>query len=1669
MSSPLDRFRTIPGLSRIPKILQQAASLSNRLLPGRQAEIYRDSLISTLRYMHVVGKEGRQRSLDLLTQYVPPLLAPFDSMAGAREESEIPHPAAVTIWQALRVSPWIVLAGLEGSGKTSLLRYLGLLLAGDAPPVAEIHRLTFEHFDQTQENLIPFWVDLVAWAEDGHGKDQALLSFMGRSVQNLGISQGIAWVEEVLAGRQGMLLLDGYTTLALADQQRLSVELTQFKAKFPYNLLLLAAHPADQLPEIPKLVAWEIQPLTWELERTFVRSWFGKDKEKSNYLLQALERNRHLQAMASRPYLLAAMAAAEERHLELHETQVGVDGSVQVSPNGAVLPAEQHLPYIPLQDLHEQTLIILLGNVPNASETIDALSRAAFELHVQRLSKANEAFFSQFLPAAQIQQVVGSVVLRRLAGSDLAFGHSAQQEYLAARYIVNQGQLDMVLDQADDPWWREILVIASGLQRDATPLVTRLLGSGNEEHLYLAARCLAEAPNTQQAERNRVLDLLLDSFCHDNAEDWERAAVAITAISFTRRNEAFLHLLRSGTPDQQVKAAFALGRIGKDWGVTPLIAVLVDPNQELATAAVKALGLLHTSRAIRPLIGALGDASPDLRAGIAEALGRIGRPALQDLLRSLGDEREPVGAAIARALSLLGTIAVPPLIERLNSRHGLAADRATNALVKIGLPAVPALLEATNALDVGARRRAALALGEIGDPLAVTTLVAMRFAREPEIQQAVVQALVKIGPPAVPGMVAALDDERAIGSDRLAEAFALIGEPARAGLIAALTGSTRRTVRTRAALLLGEIRDESTVQALAAALKDERWEVRRRVVDALGRIGGTTAETALKAALRDEEISVRRRAAEVLGQMGTPGAVEALASALRDEDEVVREIAARMLGQQATTLQIEALIAALRDRDPRVRGQAAEALGRTQSPQAVRALIDAIVDMDPQVRESGGKALRNIGVEAIEPLIHAVYKGRNGDFQVRVSEVLGEIGRDLQLDNPDMSRLAALFYEMLRGVAAAEVATGLEEVTWWPHFKEFQLSFHTLNGFANYPNIETLAADTNALDWLVTINSWLRPQVRDLLLDFGRVAEYMRLYRSSHDRRDRLEALLNALDRMEDLERKRQQVINFQPENRLFSQAIQHWHDLLARERSRVGGGRAKLEVGLQSETVRMHGFSKPVALATEVTNLGDSAARNLRLRLRPSQNGEFELGEDSVQSLSPLGVGSTRIVVFNVKPAAPGNAELTFEATFADNEREDRFELFTSRVRFYTPEETYREISTNPYIPGPPVRTPDMFFGREDVFRFIQQNLSGTYQENVLLLYGQRRTGKTSTLYQLPHRFRNMLRPGGTADAVENETHYIFILIDMQYIPEVDTAGLLYEMARTITYNLEDERVVVNCPTLSEFQLEPFPTFRRFHSELEERLKQVAVIMIDEFDILLNKVREGVVSSDVFGFVRSLMQHSRHLAFIFTGTYELRQRQFEKESILFNTAKSMRISFLEEPDAIDLILKPVQGILEYHTLAVRRILDVTARHPFYIQYTCHTLVNLARRKQRNYIDLDDVKEALNETIRETAGSLRYDFDTITRQEKWALAALARETDYNKYFVGLIDIENTLSRFRLPLSRSELLDALSQLRDRDIVIERHEGQQLLYGIAMEILRIWLNQNEILMRLSEEVQ
>ena len=134
-----------------------------------------------------------------------------------------------------------------------------------------------------------------------------------------------------------------------------------------------------------------------------------------------------------------------------------------------------------------------------------------------------------------------------------------------------------------------------------------------------------------------------------------------------------------------------------------------------------------------------------------------------------------------------------------------------------------------------------------------------------------IKTLQKIGPAAVPALVAVLKDDDA-------------------------------KVRRRATYALGRIGPaaDAAIPDLVAAIKDATVEVRRVAVSALGRIGpaADAAIPDLVAALSDDDAKTQKSAAFALGRIGRGRpAVPALVAALKDEDSWVRQSAAFALGE----------------------------------------------------------------------------------------------------------------------------------------------------------------------------------------------------------------------------------------------------------------------------------------------------------------------------------------------------------------------------------------------------------------------------------------------------------------------------------------------------------------------------------------------------------------------------------------------------------------------------------------------------------------------------------------------------------------------------------------------------------------------------------------------------
>lgn len=68
--------------------------------------------------------------------------------------------------------------------------------------------------------------------------------------------------------------------------------------------------------------------------------------------------------------------------------------------------------------------------------------------------------------------------------------------------------------------------------------------------------------------------------------------------------------------------------------------------------------------------------------------------------------------------------------------------------------------------------------------------------------------------------------------------------------------------------------------------------------------------------------------------------------------------------------------------------------------------------------------------------------------------------------------------------------------------------------------------------------------------------------------------------------------------------------------------------------------------------------------------------------------------------------------------------------------DDDFTPIDPNPYIVGNPVRGRDMFFGREAEFNLIRKRFEHSEHGGLLVFCGERRSGKTSILFQiLDHR----------------------------------------------------------------------------------------------------------------------------------------------------------------------------------------------------------------------------------------------------------------------------------------------------------------------------------------------
>jgi len=299
-------------------------------------------------------------------------------------------------------------------------------------------------------------------------------------------------------------------------------------------------------------------------------------------------------------------------------------------------------------------------------------------------------------------------------------------------------------------------------------------------------------------------------------------------------------------------------------------------------------------------------------------------------------------------------------------------------------------------------------------------------------------------------------------------------------------------------------------------------------------------------------------------------------------------------------------------------------------------------------------------------------------------------------------------------------------------------------------------------------------------------------------------------------------------------------------------------------------------------------------------------------------------------------------------------------------------------YIAGPALKpeTAGMRFkGRQDIFHEIE-SLSLTNPPPVLLFYGGRRTGKTSTLSYLPTRTISELVP---------------LLIDVQGLALGGTLpAIVQQLAKSILDSARRARNL-NLP-YPQFLQRGTPTFHdmlTWFGDIEKKFPQNRfVLCLDEFE-RLGEIVEETGSHAPLNFLRHVMQHREKWGLLFSGSHSWDDLPDYWSDYLINT-RSIRISYLKEKEARELIQHPIPDFPDiYPPDVVDQIIRLTRCQPYLIQLYGSVLVDKLNQEKRRQVTQSDIATVIP-IVFERGEAYFQEFwrNTLNQEERELLKAL---------------------------------------------------------------------------------
>lgn len=424
--------------------------------------------------------------------------------------------------------------------------------------------------------------------------------------------------------------------------------------------------------------------------------------------------------------------------------------------------------------------------------------------------------------------------------------------------------------------------------------------------------------------------------------------------------------------DSEVRqqALSALGNIGDERALKPLLISLRDEDSGVRREAVKALRYFDSDRAIGPIILSLEDSDVGVRREATSTLGFLMKE--EQAIRKTSVERK--------------RLAVVPLIRALEDEDPVVRQEAVRALgfsesYRACIPVTRVLDDTNNEV----RMDATLTLGLLRDRRAVKPLIKVLKDNDEDASvraQAIISLNRLDSDIIIEPLIKALKDDDKRIRQKAASVFVALFEneegvvfkkgQAIKPLLSAMNDNDTK-VRIEVIRALGLVRDKKVNSHLIKALSDRNDGVRQIAIRVLSSNGDKKALPYIEDAMQDKNYEVRKEATMAYSVLKGSESIPYLINMLQDSNIEVKRQAILSLGAFTGRNTVDALLGVVKDinEDIRIRLTAISSLAKIYKDSGV--FIDLLNDNNYEIRK---EALRCLGIlkdnKAIDPLINKV-------------------------------------------------------------------------------------------------------------------------------------------------------------------------------------------------------------------------------------------------------------------------------------------------------------------------------------------------------------------------------------------------------------------------------------------------------------------------------------------------------------------------------------------------------------------------------------------------------------------------------------------------------------------------------------------------------------------------